>query len=105
MIYLLKDDNKYKVGFTSNWEKRKSAYVTSNPNAELISTSHGNASYKMESEIHNEILELEFEFISSKITGNKTEWFIPSKEFANKLDELGLKAFKVCKNRKINLKK
>ena len=64
MIYLIKSNNFYKIGFTNNLENRLNSYRTSNPNFELIGFKSGNL--KLEKYYHKLLNDFRID---------KREWF------------------------------
>ena len=106
MIYLVKSPDRngtwFKVGFTSNLMMRLTHYYTHNPNFELLETvdTYKKTKHKLETEIHNEISALGFNFKVAK-NGTKTEWFFIPKENEEEFERNGLGQFKAVKGRKI----
>jgi len=107
MIYLIseqvKDGYNFKIGFTSNLDKRMLAYSTHNPNAELLETvmTYGKTKNALEKAVHAELKAKGYTFLQSKITGAKTEWFFLPTAQAEIFRSEGLAQFKVCKGRKV----
>lgn len=107
MIYLISEQVRngynFKIGFTSNLDNRMLPYSTHNPNAELLETvvTYGKTKNALEKAVHAELKMQGIEFIHSKITGAKTEWFFLPEDKAKTFIEKGLAQFKVCKGRKV----
>lgn len=103
MIYLMQSGTFFKVGFTSNLEKRIKAYATHNPQAKLLAYAITYAPTKraLESEIHKELKNMGFQFHKSALTQTESEWFEPNEDFRKVLETQKLKAFKACRNRKM----
>lgn len=93
---MVKSGNYYKVGYTSNLEKRLEAYNSHNPNIEVIDTvaTYAKTKRHLENAIHNEIKSFGFEF------HNNREWFIVPNDRQEEFNNKGLKMFKACQNRK-----
>ena len=107
MIYLVKTEVRegtfFKVGYTSNLTKRLIPYFTHNPNIELLETikTYKKTKYNLETEIHEEIVKMGYNFKVAK-NGTITEWFFVPKAKEKEFEEKGLAQFKACKNRVIN---
>jgi hypothetical protein len=103
MVYLVKVEYKnnasFKVGYTSDMEKRLQPYRTHNPGFEHISMveTYAKTGMELEKAILQELIGMGVEFI-----GSHKEWFFVDydSELYNKLNELGLLFFKACKGRK-----
>jgi hypothetical protein len=103
MVYLLKSNNYYKIGFTSkSIEKRMQMYSTHNPNCYLLQTinTYKKTKHKLESALRAELKKSGCTFCKNW-KEHSTEWFIPTPELAAELDTKGLKVFKSCRNRLI----
>jgi hypothetical protein len=92
-----------KIGYTQNIFNRLPIYYTHNPFIKILGTIqvYQKTKHKLETLIHNEIIEQGFEFV--KICGIRTEWFIvdTETEFYKTLITNGPCAiFKSCKGRK-----
>lgn len=92
----------FKIGFTHNLLKRLIPYATHNPNYKLIETikTYKKTSRQLESEIHNEIIAMGYNFKVAE-NGITTEWFFVPMEKEKEFEQNGLSQFKACKNRKI----
>lgn len=107
-IYLMKDEKKdfalFKVGFTSDMERRFTHYTTHNPLIECISyiRTYEKSKRFVETMIHQEIRSKGYKFITARIDGKTTEFFKVSYDdsFYKELNEKGLNAFKFARNRK-----
>jgi len=64
-VYIIKSSNLYKIGYSSNWKKRKQSYDTHNPEYKLVFLYKGNNAFKVESYLHKK-------YYSKNING---EWF------------------------------
>ena len=64
-VYLLKSGDLYKIGFASDWQKRKKSYDTHNPDYKLIFLYKGYDSFEVESFLHKK-------YIDKNVQG---EWF------------------------------
>jgi hypothetical protein len=64
-IYILKGLNSYKIGYTTNFNKRIKVYKTHNPNIKTICLIESNNSFEFESYLHNR-------FKNKNVNG---EWF------------------------------
>lgn len=73
MIYVIESNDKFKVGYTANWEVRKVAYDTHNPDWNLISLHEGNA--LLEQAVRDEL----------KSWLYKGEWFTKFDEWYSKV--------------------
>jgi hypothetical protein len=95
----------FKIGYTSNIFKRVIPYATHNANAELLEIVETYKKTKMtlETEIHNEVIKMGYEFQTKKILGIEiqTEWFFVPMDKEQEFVQAGLSQFKSCKNRKI----
>lgn len=109
MVYLIKQEVRtgtyFKVGFTSNLFKRIIPYATHNANIEIIELieTYKKTKMSLETEIHNEIIAMGYEFQTKKLMGIeiKTEWFFVPMNKEQEFEQAGLSQFKACKNRKI----
>lgn len=97
MIYLIKSNNFYKVGYTNNLQKRLKSYNTDNPNIEIISIckTYKKTKHTLECLVHKEIIANGYKF------HNGTEWFRVPRNQQKTFNTNGLKMFKCCKNRKV----
>lgn len=106
MIYLIKQEARkgtyFKVGFTTNLEKRIGNYYGHNPNAIMLEfcLTYSKTQRELETEIHNEILHKGFEFVTTP-DGKTREWFFVPMDKEQEFEQSGLSQFKSCKNRKI----
>ena len=106
MIYLIKQEARtgtyFKVGFTTNLEKRIGNYYGHNPNAIMLEfcLTYNKTQRELETEIHNEILNKGYEFITTP-DGKRREWFFVPMDKEQEFEQAGLSQFKSCKNRKI----
>tara|TARA_R100000278_G_scaffold40193_3_gene35434 strand:+ start:11309 stop:11749 length:441 start_codon:yes stop_codon:yes gene_type:complete len=64
-IYILKGENSYKIGYTTNFNKRIKNYKTHNPNIKTLCVIESSNSFELESYLHNR-------FENKNIDG---EWF------------------------------
>ena len=100
MVYMIKQELRngslFKVGFSSDFEQRKTTYAGYIPLYKVIDTVQTYAKTKrtLEKQIHKEIRAYGFEFV------NKTEWFFVPMELEKDVETEGLKMFKACENRK-----
>lgn len=106
MIYLLSSaaDNGgkwFKVGYTTNLDKRLKNYITDNPSFHLVETieTYRKTKMQLESQLHKEILKKGFQFQIKM--GIETEWFHVPEEQLKEFELLGLRQFKCCQGRKI----
>ena len=97
-IYLLKngDTNQFKIGFTSDWEKRRRHYITANPSVEFVAyvNTQEKSGRWVETLCHEEIKKIGGRFVY--VHGSKTEWFEFDGEFCFEM-------LPCCKNRKVHL--
>lgn len=100
MVYMIRQEVRngslFKVGFSSDFEKRQQAYTSYIPTYEVIDTvkTYAKTKRQLENAIHKEIRAYGFEFI------NSTEWFFVPLELEEVVKSEGLKMFKACENRK-----
>lgn len=100
MIYMIRQEIRngslFKVGYTTDFEKRQQAYIGYIPTYEVIDTvkTYAKTKRRLEKAIHKEIRAYGFEFI------NNTEWFYVPIDLENEVIGKGLKLFKACENRK-----
>lgn len=64
-LYIIKNSEAYKIGYSSNFSKRLKSYKTHNHNIELIYLTKQNNCFELENEIH-------YMFSHKRLTG---EWF------------------------------
>lgn len=106
MVYLVKTEVRngsyFKVGFTSNLDRRINHYLTHNPNCELLEIvqTYHKTKHQLESEIHRELVNKCFDF-KVEPNGVKTEWFFVPMDKEKEFQEKGLSQFDCCKNRVI----
>jgi hypothetical protein len=94
----------FKVGFTKNLDQRIYSYTTANPLVECVSHVQTMAKSKrnVEKLFHDEIASRGYQFVTARIDGKRTEWFMVSYNdpFYGELITKGLNAFQCGKSRK-----
>lgn len=111
MVYLIKSEARngsyYKIGYTSNMNRRILAYITHNANAQLLETvqTYKCTKHQLEKALHSEIIAKGYEFKTTTIQAFgiaiRTEWFFVDIAHEAEFEASGLKQFKACKNRSI----
>ena len=105
-IYLIKQEVRrgtyFKVGFTSNLEKRINNYYGHNAGCIMLECciTYNKTKRELETEIHNEVKAMGFKFAITP-DGKQREWFFVPIDQEQKFERKGLSQFKSCKNRKI----
>jgi hypothetical protein len=52
VLYIIKTDDKYKIGFSTNWEKREKSYKTHSPNHKVIYLLKTHKAFDLEGKLH-----------------------------------------------------
>lgn len=107
-LYMMMDEKRdyalFKVGFTTNMDKRLAQYACHNPLVECISTlaTMGKTGRQLEHRVHTELSEMGYDRVVALLDGRTTEWFkvAYTDPLYTELKVKGLLAFKVCKGRK-----
>lgn len=108
MIYFIKcevrNGSYFKVGFTTDLDRRMEQYYTAMPTIELLEciATYSKTKHSLETAIHNEIRQMGYEFVGMGEDKRKgREWFFVDIEHEREFEAKGLAQFKACKGRKI----